>query len=53
MVAWGVYSRPLPSEIIGSFSNDDGDGNQGPVARGMVSVNQRLIPWQLIGFDTA
>ena len=26
---------------------------QGPVARSMVSVNQRLIPWQCIGFDTA
>ena len=26
---------------------------QGPVARSMVSVNQRLIPWQRIGFDTA
>ena len=26
---------------------------QGPVARSMVSVNQRLIPWQPIGFDTA
>ena len=25
----------------------------GPVARSMVSVNQRLIPWQRIGFDTA
>ena len=27
--------------------------HQGPVARSMVSVNQRLIPWQRIGFDTA
>ena len=26
---------------------------QGPVARSMVIVNQRLIPCQLIGFDTA
>ena len=26
---------------------------QGPVARSVVSVNQRLIPWQRIGFDTA
>ena len=26
---------------------------QGPVARSMVSVNQRLIPWQRIGFNTA
>ena len=26
---------------------------QGPVARSMVSVNQRLLPWQRIGFDTA
>ena len=26
---------------------------EGPVARSMVSVNQRLIPWQRIGFDTA
>ena len=26
---------------------------QGPVARSMVSVNQRLIPLQRIGFDTA
>ena len=26
---------------------------QGPVARSMVSVNQRLIPWQRIGFYTA
>ena len=25
--------------------------NLGPVARSMVSVNQRLIPWQCIGFD--
>ena len=25
----------------------------GPVARSVVSVNQRLIPWQCIGFDTA
>ena len=25
----------------------------GPVARSMVSVNQCLIPWQRIGFDTA
>ena len=25
----------------------------GPVARSMLSVNQRLIPWQRIGFDTA
>ena len=31
-------------------SNSD---NLGPVARSMVSVNQRLIPWQRIGFDTA
>ena len=26
---------------------------EGPVSRSMVSVNQRLIPWQRIGFDTA
>ena len=26
---------------------------EGPVARSMVSVYQRLIPWQRIGFDTA
>ena len=26
---------------------------QGPVARSMVSVNQRLIPSERIGFDTA
>ena len=26
---------------------------QGPVAQSMVSINQRLIPWQRIGFDTA
>ena len=26
---------------------------QGPVAWSMVSVNQHLIPWQRIGFDTA
>ena len=25
----------------------------GPVARSMAGVNQRLIPWQCIGFDTA
>ena len=25
----------------------------GPVAQSMVSINQRLIPWQHIGFDTA
>ena len=29
------------------------NGPQGPVARSMVSVNQRLVPWQRIGFDTA
>ena len=27
--------------------------NLGPVARSMVSINQRLIPWQGIGFDNA
>ena len=27
--------------------------DQDPVARSMVSVSQRLIPWQRIGFDTA
>ena len=27
--------------------------HQGPVDKNMVSVNQRLIPWQRIGFDTA
>ena len=27
--------------------------SEGPVARSMVSVYQRLIPWQRIGFDTA
>ena len=39
--------------VKGSFSNDGGDGNHGPVARSMASVNQRLIPWQRIDFDTA
>ena len=27
--------------------------HQGPADENMVSVNQRLIPWQRIGFDTA
>ena len=36
--------------VVLCFDNKD---NQGPVARSMVSVNQPLIPWQRIGFDTA
>ena len=41
--------------IIGLINPVVGKGfvDQGPVARSMVSVNQRLIPWQRIGFDTA
>ena len=27
--------------------------HQGPVDKNIVRVNQRLIPWQRIGFDTA
>ena len=27
--------------------------DQDPVARSMVNVSQRLIPWQRIGFDIA
>ena len=45
----------LKMKIIGLIKPVVGKGfvDQGPVARSMVSVNQRLIPWQRIGFDTA
>ena len=43
--------RPNKGETLG-FDDAKLD-NQGPVARSMVSVNQRLIPWQRIGFETA
>ena len=35
------------------FSTNFLYNNKGPVAPSMVGVNQRLIPWQRIGFDTA
>ena len=46
--------RSRVAMVKGSFSNDDGDGNQGPVARSLVSANRWLrgikmyrFPWYL------
>ena len=44
-----IYSAPLVLMSTGCLA----PLALGPVARSMVSVNQRLIPWQRIGFDTA
>ena len=44
-----VYNKGLQKSCETTRDSDA----QGPVARSMVSVIQRLIPWQRIGFDTA
>ena len=54
---FGTDEYDIKTATKGNYEMGGGGGYwhpiQGSLARSMVSVNQHLIPWQRIGFDTA